>query len=88
MSAQAARLRYLTDKVSTATPAQLIVMLYDRLGVDIERAASAQVEGDLAGVSAALLHAQQIVSELRASLDTSAWSGAENLASLYQYMLF
>ncbi len=85
MSTDPARLRYLADAVATATPAQRIVMLYDRLGLDIERAAA------VAGVPFApgthLRHAQRIVAELMTSLDTSAWSGAEDLASLYGYLL-
>jgi flagellar protein FliS len=87
VSAPAARQRYLADKVNTATPAQLIVMLYDRLTVDIERAATAQSAGDLAAGSAPLLHAQQIVTELHSSLNVSVWAGGEQLASLYVYIL-
>jgi flagellar secretion chaperone FliS len=87
MNAQEIRQRYLADKVNTATPAQLIVMLYDRLSIDVERAAAAQADNDPAAASAPLLHAQQVVAELHASLDTSSWDGGEGLASLYQYLL-
>jgi flagellar protein FliS len=87
MSAEAARQRYLADRVTTATPAQRVVMLYDRLAVDIERGAAAQEAGDLVAASGPLLHAQQIVTELLASLDTTTWSGAEDLAALYRYLL-
>ncbi len=64
MNAQEIRQRYLADKVNTATPAQLIVMLYDRLAIDLERATAAQSDDDPAAASAPLLHAQQIVAEL------------------------
>lgn len=87
MNAQEIRQRYLADKVNTATPAQLVVMLYDRLAIDLERATAAQSDNDPAAASAPLLHAQQIVAELHSSLDTSSWDGGEGLASLYQYLL-
>jgi flagellar protein FliS len=32
-------------------------------------------------------HAQEILMELRATLDTSAWSGGPGLAALYSYMI-
>jgi flagellar protein FliS len=88
VSAESARLRYLADAVSTATPAQRIVMLYDRLSLDIERAATAvEDEHDLAGHVGHTRHAQQIIAELRASLDMNIWAGAEDLAGLYGYLL-
>jgi flagellar protein FliS len=81
-----ARARYLADAVATATPARRIVLLYDRLWLDVQRAQAAQDCGDLAARDH-LQHAQQIVAELLGSLDTSAWSGAADLASLYSYLL-
>jgi flagellar protein FliS len=33
------------------------------------------------------MHAQEIVMELRVTLDTSAWDGAQGLASLYGFLL-
>jgi flagellar protein FliS len=84
VTTDAGRLRYLADAVSTATPAQRIVMLYDRLALDIERAASAET-----GTSAAphVLHAQQIVAELMSSLDGSVWGGADSLSAIYGFLL-
>jgi flagellar protein FliS len=79
-----ARLRYLADAISTATPAQRIVMLYDRLTLDIERAAVAADEGV---TSPHARHAQQIVAELLSSLDGSTWSGAPDLAGIYGFVL-
>jgi flagellar secretion chaperone FliS len=87
VSAQVARLRYLADQVNTASAGGLIVLLYDRLGLDIEVAAAAQADGDLIAASGALSHAQRVVTELFTSLDTSTWSGGDNLAALYQYLL-
>jgi flagellar protein FliS len=81
-----ARARYLADAVATATPARRIVLLYDRLWLDIQRAQAAQDCGDTAARDH-LQHAQQIIAELLGSLDVSAWPGAANLASLYSYLL-
>ena len=92
MPADPARARYLADAVATATPARRIVLLYDRLWLDIQRA---QAAADSAAVADSaefaardhLQHAQQIVAELLGSLDVTAWSGAADLASLYSYLL-
>lgn len=88
MSAAAtARARYFGDGVSTASPQQLLVLLYDRLALDLERAQTALMAGDRQGASDQLLHAQDIVLELRASLDVDAWEGAPRLAALYAWLL-
>lgn len=86
MPVDPARARYLADAVATATPARRIVLLYDRLWLDIQRAQAAQDCGD-ATAGDHLQHGQQIVAELLGSLDVSAWQGAANLASLYSYLL-
>jgi flagellar protein FliS len=84
--ADSARARYLADAVATATPARRIVLLYDRLWLDIQRGQAAQDCADPAARDH-LQHAQQIVAELLGSLDTETWSGAADLASLYLYLL-
>lgn len=89
MPAADARARYLADAVATATPAKRIVLLYDRLWLDIQRAQAAldsTASADPTGRDH-LQHAQQIVAELLGSLDTAAWSGAADLASLYGFLL-
>ena len=87
MTASPAQLRYLADAVNTASPAQRLVMLYDRLLLDLRRGGQAQQGGDLFEGAAQLRHGQQIVAELRSSLRTEQWSGAGNLASLYGFLL-
>lgn len=82
-----AQLRYLADSVGTASPVRLLVMLYDRLVLDLRRAAFGQDAGDREAASVQIRHAQQIVAELRSSLRMDQWDGAENLASLYGFML-
>jgi flagellar protein FliS len=87
MPADAARLRYLADAVATASPARRVVLLYDRLWLDLERAGPAMSGNDPIAAGNELLHAQQILAELLGSLDPSGWSGAANLADLYAYLL-
>jgi flagellar secretion chaperone FliS len=83
----ALRARYLADSIATASPARLLVMLYDRLVLDLERGEQALLARDRAAASQQLLHAQDIVLELRTSLQVDAWAGAPGLASLYTFLL-
>jgi flagellar protein FliS len=87
MSTASLRARYLGDSIATASPQQLLVMLYDRLALDLERAQTALEVGDKAGADPHLKHAQDIVLELRASLNVDVWDGAPRLAALYNWLL-
>jgi flagellar secretion chaperone FliS len=87
MSAAALRARYLGDTVTTASPQQLLVMLYDRLALDLERAEAALTAGSRDEANTQLQHAQEIVIELQASLKVEAWDGAPRLAALYNWLL-
>lgn len=77
---------YLAASVSTASPQQLLVMLCERLVLDVDRAVEALRRGESGQAHEPLLHAQEIVLELRATLKVDAWSGAAGLASLYDYL--
>jgi flagellar protein FliS len=79
--------RYLTDSLSTASPAALLVMLYDRLVLDLQRAEEAQVAGNREVAHENLVHAQAIVAEFQSSLKVDAWDGGANLAALYTWLL-
>ncbi len=81
-----ARDAYLGSMVSTASPARLLVMLYDRLVLDLQRAADQQDSGNHAAASPQLMHAQEIVLELSSSLQVDAWEGAPRLASIYSFL--
>jgi flagellar protein FliS len=87
MTSPALRERYLGDSVSTASPGRLLVMLYERLVLDIARAEAALRTGDRELASGKLLHAQEIVLELRATLNMDAWDGAAGLAQIYGFLL-
>jgi flagellar protein FliS len=77
---------YVGQMVATASPARLLVMLYERLQLDLRRSVEAQESGDHATATAHLVHAQDIVLELNASLRTDAWAGAPTLAALYDWL--
>jgi flagellar protein FliS len=87
MTTQALRNRYVSDSVATAPPSRLLVMLYDRLVLDLMIAGQSLEQGDRHTASGRMQHAQEIIMELRATLDTSAWSGGPGLASLYSYLI-
>jgi flagellar protein FliS len=87
MSAASLRARYLGDSVATASPQQLLVMLYDRLALDLERAEERLTTGDRDGAREPVMHAQEIVLELRASLNVDVWEGGPRLAALYSWLI-
>ena len=88
MSAASLRARYLGDSVATASPQQLLVMLYDRLALDLERAADGLVAaGEREAASEQLQHAQEIVLELLSSLQVDVWEGGPRLAALYNWLV-
>ncbi len=82
-----ARLRYVTDSVETASPARLLVQLYDRLVLDLTRGEQALTRGDRSAASEQILHAQDIITELHATLQVDAWSGAAALSQIYTFCL-
>ena len=87
MSAASLRARYLGDSIATASPQQLLVMLYDRLALDLERGHTAMAAGDRETASQQLQHAQEIILELQASLKVEIWDGGPRLAALYSWLL-
>lgn len=80
------RAAYMDASVATASPARLLVMLYERLVLDVRKGLVAQQQGDHAEAHTQLLHAQDIVLELRATLDVDAWEGGPGLASIYDFL--
>ncbi len=81
-----ARAAYMDASVATASPARLLVMLCERLNLDVERALEAHRRDDPAGARRHLMHAQDIVLELSSSLNAEAWEGGPGLASIYDFL--
>lgn len=79
--------RYGGDAVTTASPARLLVMLFDRLVLDLARAEHAIAAGEREAWNTQLQHAQDILAELLSSLDQDAWDGGPGLAGLYTWMI-
>jgi flagellar protein FliS len=87
MTSPQLRDRYLQDSVNTASPGKLLLMLYDRLVLDLIKGEEAMRNSEPEKANELLNHAQEIVLELRVSLDVEAWAGAPGLANLYGYLL-
>lgn len=81
------RERYLADSTSTASPGTLLVMLYDRLVRDLVQGEQALNDSDYEQASECLQHAQEIVLELRITLNVDVWDGAAGLSALYGFLL-
>ena len=82
----AMRERYLADSVATASPAKLLLMLFDRLVLDLSRGEQALLDGNRPEARENLLHAQDIVMELRMSLNHDVWEGAKDLDRIYAFV--
>ncbi|HWS38527.1 MAG TPA: flagellar export chaperone FliS [Actinoplanes sp.] len=87
MSSPNLRDRYLQDSISTASPAKLLIMLYDRLILDLMQGEEAIRSADRETANDKITHAQEIVLELRVTLDVNVWDGAPGLAGLYGFVL-
>jgi flagellar protein FliS len=81
-----ARDTYLGGMTSTASPARLLIMLYDRLVLDLQRAIELGDAGEFLGAGRQLMHAQEIVLELQGSLKIDAWDGAAQLSGIYSWL--
>ncbi len=78
---------FLADAVLTAPPERLLMMLYDRLALDLERGEVAITKKDPAEAHDRLTNAQAIVTELRCSLDVTIWPAGESLLAVYDYIV-
>lgn len=72
--------------VQTANGPRLLVMLCDRLQVDVVRAEVALEANDLMTVNESLQHAQKIVRVLRTALDPDGFYGGRELLSVYIFI--
>jgi flagellar protein FliS len=81
-----ARAAYLDASIATASPARLLVMLFERLVLDVQRGLEAQRTGDLEETHRQLTHAQDILLELATSLRPEEFRGGDDLAALYGFL--
>ena len=81
------RNRYMSDSVATASPGSLLARLYDRLVLDLQAGEEAIATGNTVARNDHLTHAQDIVTELHATLKVDVWAGAPALAQIYEFAL-
>lgn len=81
-----ARNAYLQSAIQTASPARLLVMLCERLVLDVQRGVSGLESGDREESHKHLTHAQDIVTELQNTLRPDQMKGGPELAALYAYV--
>ncbi len=77
---------YQSQAVQTANQPQLLVMLFDRLAVDIARAELAIESLNYETANETLQHAQKIVRVLSSSLDPDGFSGGQELLAVYVFL--
>jgi flagellar protein FliS len=63
-----------------------VVMLFDRLDLDLRSADAAFASGAIKEVSDRLIHAQEIILTLRDTLQSDVWDGAPRLLALYDHL--
>ncbi len=79
---------YATAQVNSASPEQILVLLYDAVLRDIKEAITALAAGDRGRKAKALDHGVKVVTELANSLrPEKAPEIAANLSSLYDFMI-
>lgn len=81
------RNRYAREAVTTASPAKLVTLLYDRLLKDLNDAEAGLGARDIQATHNALTHAQDILWEFHSTLDTSVWQEGENLKRIYEWAI-
>ena len=78
--------QYTNHTAQTAGPGQLVVMLYDGFLRFAAQAKAAFERDDLGEAGNRLTRAQNIVTELRVTLDMTQGQIAERLAAIYDYV--
>jgi flagellar protein FliS len=80
-----ARRAYAESSILTASPAQLVVMLYDGAIRSLRQSADAMKKGDRERARNRMRSAEAIIDELNGSLDMSAGQIPAQLRSIYLY---
>jgi len=76
--------RLMVEQVQLATPAERLMMIWERLVLNLGQAREAMAEGDHERANKELLSAQQILVILSNTLDQS-WEGAATVDALYRW---
>ena len=76
---------YRENSIMTASPEQLVVMLYDGAGRFLRQAEGSMLEGSWLQASEKLSRAEAIIDELLATLDMDAGEVADRLQSIYVF---
>jgi flagellar secretion chaperone FliS len=76
---------YRENSIMTASPEQLVVMLYDGAGRFLRQAEGSMVDGSWLQASEKLSRAEAIIDELLATLDMDAGEVADRLQSIYVF---
>ncbi|MBW3609424.1 MAG: flagellar export chaperone FliS [Actinobacteria bacterium] len=76
---------YRANSILTASPQQLVVMLYDGAHRFLLQGAAAMRAGDMQTVNERLRRAEAIIDELIATLDHSAGEISDRLNAIYLY---
>jgi flagellar protein FliS len=78
---------YLAEKVATASRMELTAMLFDKVVQRLKQAIGAAESQDWTTLRHLLMRAQDIIDELRGSLDLSTGQIASNLEALYAWVI-
>jgi len=76
---------YRENSIMTASPEQLVVMLYDGAGRFLRQAEGSMIDGSWLQASEKLSRAEAIIDELLATLDMDAGEVADRLQSIYVF---
>ena len=76
---------YRENSIMTASPEQLVVMLYDGAGRFLRQAEGSMLDGSWLQASEKLTRAEAIIDELLATLDMDAGEVADRLQSIYVF---
>jgi len=76
---------YRENSILTASPEQLVVMLYDGAGRFLRQAEGSMIDGSWLQASEKLSRAEAIIDELLATLDMDAGEVADRLQSIYVF---
>jgi flagellar protein FliS len=76
---------YRENSIMTASPEQLVVMLYDGAGRFLRQAEGSMTDGSWMQASEKLSRAEAIIDELLATLDMDAGEVADRLQSIYVF---